>query len=166
MLWLDVIGFMINPLLNKAISPEGTAGKRIEMERSQIKKRMTRENLDRLFPPDRSDYFFEALYGDISEGAYDIQLEFKSYYKDKFELEFHLKQRPDKCMACHLTYGLPEVFERHPIINIKGLTKKLEELFEGTIRCTSWELGYTAEVSNQLHVIPLIVEIEETLSER
>ena len=84
---------------------------------------MTREKLDRLFPPDRSDRFFEALYGDISEGAYDIQLEFKSYSEGKFELEFHLKQRPDKCLACHLTFGLPDVFERHPIINIKGLTK-------------------------------------------
>ena len=122
---------------------------------------MTRESLDRLFPADRSDCFFEALYGDTSEGAYDIQLEFKSYSKGKVELEFHLKQRPDKCMACNLTYGLPEVFERHPIINIKGLTKKLEELFEGMIRCTSWKLGRTAEMSNMLHVIPLIVEIEE-----
>ncbi len=127
---------------------------------------MTRESLDRLFPPDRSDNFFEALYGDISEGAYDIQLVFKSYSKGTLEFAFHLKQRPDKCMACHLTYGLPEVFERHPIINIKGLTKKLEELFEGMIHCTGWELGYTVEISNQLHVIPLIVEIEETHSER
>ena len=126
---------------------------------------MTRESLDRLFPPDRSDRFFEALYGDISEGAYDIQLEFKSYSEGKFELEFHLKQRPDKCMACHLTYGLPEVFERHPIINIKGLRNKLEELFEGTIRCTGWELRNTVEISNQLHVIPLMLEVEETLSE-
>ena len=134
------------------------------MEQSQIKKRMTRKNLDRLFPANRSDRFFEALYGDISEGAYDIQLEFKSYSKGKVELEFHLKQRPDKCMACHLTYGLPEVFERHPIINIKRLTEKLEELFEGMIRCTSWKLGFTAEMSNQLHVIPLIVEIEEASS--
>ncbi len=136
------------------------------MEQSQIKKRMTRKSLDRLFPPDRSDRFFETLYGDISEGAYDIQLEFKSYSEGKFELEFHLKQRPDKCMVCNLTYGLPEVFERHPIINIIGLTKKLEVLFEGMIRCTSWELGYTAELSNRLHVIPLIVEVEEILSER
>jgi len=136
------------------------------MEQRLIKKRMTRESLDRLFPLDRSDYFFEALYGDISEGAYDIQLEFKSFSKDKFELEFHLNQRPDKCMVCSLTYGLPEVFERHPIINIKGLTKKLEELFEGIIRCTSWKLGSTVEMSNTLHVIPLIIEIEETLSER
>jgi hypothetical protein len=106
------------------------------------------------------------LYGDISEGAYDIQLEFKSFSKGKLELEFHLKQRPDKCMACNLTYGLPEVFERHPIINIKGLTEKLEELFEGIIHCTSWELGSTAEMSNKLHIIPLIVEIEETLPDR
>ena len=135
------------------------------MEQGQIKKRIDRESLDRLFPPDRSDFFFEALYGDINEGAYDIQLEFKSYSQGKLELEFHLKQRPDKCMVCNLTYGLPEVFERHPIINIKGLTKKLEELFEGMIRCTSWKLGSTAEMSNTLHVIPLVVEIEETLPE-
>jgi len=135
------------------------------MEQGQIKKRMTRESLDQLFPPDRSDRFFEALYGDISEGAYDIQLAFKSYSEGKLELEFHLKQRPDKCMVCNLTYGLPEVFKRHPIINIKGLTKKLEEMFEGMIRCTIWKLGSTAEMSNKLHVIPLVVEIEEALPE-
>lgn len=126
---------------------------------------MTREILDRLFPPERSDNFFEALYGDISEGAYDIQLEFKSYSKGRFELAFHLKQRPDKCMACHLTYGLPEVFERHPLINIKGLIKKIEELFEGKVRCKSWKLGNTTEISDKLHVIPLTVEIEDIFTE-
>ena len=136
------------------------------MEQSQIQKRMTRESLDRLFPPDRSDLFFDALYGDISEGAYDIQLEFKSYSEGRFEFSFHLKQRPDKCMVCNLTYGLPEVFERHPIINIKGLLKAFEELFEGMIQCTNWTLGNTAEISNQLHVIPLIVEVEEKPLER
>ena len=32
--------------------------------------------LKQLFPKDRSDQFFDALYGDTEEGAYDISLEF------------------------------------------------------------------------------------------
>ena len=36
---------------------------------------LTQEFLDELLPPERSDQFFDALYGDASEGAYDIRLE-------------------------------------------------------------------------------------------
>ena len=32
------------------------------------------DTLRKLFPEDRSDQFFEALYGDVEEGAYDISL--------------------------------------------------------------------------------------------
>ena len=37
----------------------------------------TRDVLKKLFPKNRSDNFFDALYGDPAEGAYDICLEFK-----------------------------------------------------------------------------------------
>lgn len=112
-------------------------------------------NLEELFPKERADQFFEALYGDSSEGAYDIQLIFKGIKDSAIMLEFHLKQRPGKCLACSLTYGLPQVFERHPIINIKGLAKELGDRLGKGIK--GYRLGHTREISNTLHIIPFEV---------
>ncbi len=85
----------------------------------------TKEVLNDLLPPHRSDEFFEALYGDPDEGAYDISLAFKEYDSAGkmllFELQLH--ERPGKCLACNLTYGLPEVFSRHPLINTADIEK-------------------------------------------
>jgi len=75
----------------------------------------TQDVLKKLFPEDRADQFFDALFGDAEEGAYDISLEFKGQSQNKLEFEFHLKQRPGKCLACNLTYGLPQVFSRHGV---------------------------------------------------
>ena len=36
----------------------------------------TSERLAELFPPERTDAFFEALFGGAEEGAYDIRLAF------------------------------------------------------------------------------------------
>jgi hypothetical protein len=112
---------------------------------------------DRLFPADRADRFFDALYGDIEEGAYDIHLAFTGALENKLHFEFQLDQRPGKCLACHLTYGLPDVFTRHPIVNINGLVQKIEGLLHGQSRCTGWELGSTVEISRTRHAIPFIV---------
>jgi hypothetical protein len=120
----------------------------------------TREHLDEIFPSDRADNFFEALYGESSEGAYDISLVFKGMDKNKLLFEFHLKQRPGKCLACNLTYGLPTVFERHPVINLKGLAKSIETLLGGKSTCTGWRVGTTQEKSRQLHVLPISFMIE------
>ena len=78
MLGMDITGFTTTAPLKRRFTSKEPLEQRIEMEQHQINKRMTRESLDQLFPPDRSDRFFEALYGDISEGAYDIVLEFKA----------------------------------------------------------------------------------------
>lgn len=115
----------------------------------------TREVLDEIFPSNRADNFFEALYGDASEGAYDISLEFKGVEKNKLLFEFQLKQRAGKCLACNLTYGLPTVFERHPIINLKGLAKNIENILNGEFSCASWQVGTTQEKSRKLHVLPI-----------
>ena len=121
----------------------------------------TNEILNILFPADRADEFFDALFGDVSEGAYDIGLIYKSHTQNELCFEFHLMQRPGKCLACNLTYGLPKVFSRHSIINIKGLISQIDKLLSNyKIKCTTWKLGSTKEISRQLHVIPLIISIK------
>lgn len=117
----------------------------------------TRERLDMLFPQDRADSFFDAIFGDASEGSYDISLEFKKQTEDRLEFEFHLTQRPGKCLACNLTYGLPTVFSRHPVINVKGIVEEIARLTEGDVQNSRWQLGSTREMSRKLHVIPLTV---------
>ena len=61
----------------------------------------TRETLDKILPPQLSDGFFEAMYGDAAEGAYDIQLTFIGYEPDRKTLEFEIQlhERPGKCLA-------------------------------------------------------------------
>ncbi|WP_022665467.1 hypothetical protein [Desulfospira joergensenii] len=117
----------------------------------------SQESLDRLMPPEKSDAFFEALYGDASEGAYDIRLECISRGANRVVLAFNLTQRPGKCLVCSLTYGLPNVFLRHPLINIKGMIQKIEE---AGVPVKKWQLGNTEEDSKTLHVIPLYLDIE------
>jgi hypothetical protein len=116
--------------------------------------------LKQLFPETRSDQFFDALYGDAEEGAYDIGLEFMGVRKNRLEFMLRLTQRPGKCITCSLTYGLPEVFSRHPIINIKGLVRNIETLLDGKVRCADWQLGPTQEISNTVHAIPLDIFLD------
>lgn len=118
----------------------------------------TQDYLDTLFPLEMSNKFFEALYGDAEDGAYDIRLEFISANEKRIVLAFNLVKRPGKCLVCSLTYGLPNVFSRHPLINIKGMVKKIEE---GTgIRIKSWRMGDTEEQSTALHTIPFYLNLE------
>ena len=116
----------------------------------------TQDYLDTLLPNKISDQFFEALYGDADDGAYDIRLEYLSADDERIILAFNLTQRPGKCLACNLTYGLPSVFLRHPMINIKGMVAKIEE--KG-IKIKSWHLGKTKEKSSALHVVPFFIEL-------
>jgi hypothetical protein len=112
-----------------------------------------------IFPPGRADEFFEALFGDASEGAYDITLVYRGYQpaERKLLFELHLSERPGKCLACNLTYGLPEVFSRHPLLNIKGIADELAALLGKKVR--EWRLGTTESRSKQLHVIPLTIDL-------
>ncbi len=127
------------------------------MDQAELIQIFTQNFLDTLLPAQRSDQFFEALYGDASEGAYDIQLELISANEGRIVLAFNLTQRPGKCMVCNLTYGIPKVFTRHPLINIKGMVQKIEE--KG-IKVKCWRLGDTEENSSELHVIPFFLDIE------
>ncbi len=109
--------------------------------------------LDRIFPPEKTDAFFDALYGGAEDGAYDIRLTCKSADADDIELAFELVRRPGKCLKCSLTYGLPEVFRRHPLLNIAEVATRVAQAagMEGDI---AWELGQVRELGDDLHVIP------------
>ena len=116
--------------------------------------------LEEIFPNDRTDRFFDALYGDASEGAYDIILVYTGETEDQIHFEFQLNQRPGKCLACNLTYGLPDVFKRHPIIDLKGIVGQICDRIGPGRRCKAWVLGRTDERSASIHVLPLTVELE------
>jgi len=120
----------------------------------------TTDILKKLFPEDRADQFFDALYGDAADGAYDIHLEFKEYNQGQLLFELHLKQRPGKCLTCSLTYGLPAVFSRHPVINIKGMVQEIDQLLNGRARCVDWQFDATREVSGELHIIQLSISLQ------
>jgi hypothetical protein len=59
--------------------------------------------------------------------------------------------------VCSLTYGLPNVFTRHPLINIKGMIEKIKA---AGIPVKSWRLGDTEENSASLHIIPLYIDLD------
>ena len=126
------------------------------MNQIGLEKIATQDFLDTLLPPEKSDQFFEALYGDASEGAYDIRLECLSVTQDRVVLAFNLIQRPGKCLVCNLTYGLPSVFQRHPLIDIKGMVGKIEA---AGLKISEWRLGETEENSPSLHLIPLYLDL-------
>jgi hypothetical protein len=113
--------------------------------------------LDGVFPPDRTEKFFDALFGGSEEGAYDITLVCRAQSPTRAELAFELRQRPGKCLACNLTYGLPQVFQRHPVIDVGGLVKSVAEHLGWQQENLQWRIGTTEEISRELHAIPLIL---------
>jgi hypothetical protein len=127
------------------------------MEQSELNQIFTKDYLNTLLPVETSDQFFEALYGDADEGAYDIGLEYISRKGSTIALEFNLTKRPGKCLVCSLTYGLPTVFSRHPLINLNGMVEKIKG--EG-LNIKSWSLGNTEEKTSDLHTIPFYLELE------
>ncbi len=130
------------------------------MDNQRIDNLFTPEVLKKLFPAERSNEFFDALFGDASEGAYDIHLAYRGVNQNSLVLELELHERPGKCLACNLTQGLPTVFSRHPIINVSGLVDDVNKLLSGKATCTDWSLGYTEQRQKDVHVIPLTIQIE------
>ena len=131
------------------------------MQDKNLEEVFTQEALESILPPTLSDQFFDSLYGDADEGAYDISLAYNSYDPGQQVLLFDLKlqERPGKCLACNLTYGLPEVFSRHPLINVDGMVEKIVELLGEEVNCTGWELGRTQTPAAQTHTIPLRIRL-------
>jgi hypothetical protein len=114
------------------------------------------DQMKRIFPESVADRFFDALFGDPDEGAYDIGLVFDKELEDRLLFQFRLTKRPGKCLRCNLTYGLPEVFSRHPAINIQHVVGAIDGLLDGKA-VERWEIGKTREIDESLHLIPLTV---------
>ena len=125
-----------------------------------IEQLLTTEVLQDMFPKERSNDFFEALFGDADEGAFDIELRYRGSNEKQLTMELLLHERPGRCLACNLTQGLPQVFSRHPVINIKGVVEKLDELLGESTSFGEWSLGYTEQPSRSLHVIPINITLQ------
>ena len=113
-------------------------------------KGIDQEKLDAIFPPERTDEFFEALDGDVDEGPYDIRLVCNEIGEDYIALALDLARRPGKCLACNFTHGLPPVFSRHPLINAAGLARDAAAML-GWNGDVEWEFLPTREISDELH---------------
>lgn len=126
-----------------------------------MKELFTDEFLQELFPRGRDDQFFDALYGGAEEGAFDIALAFVSFEQEKGRLilEYRLTERPGKCMACSLTYGLPQVMERHPIIDVQGTVAKIGQRLPDGWVVSSWTLGRTTPHAPKVNSIPLMIQL-------
>ncbi len=129
------------------------------MDTSKIDALFTQETLNQLFPKERTDEFFEALFGDASEGAYDIELAYGGTSGDTLTMELKLHERPGCCLACNLTQGLPQVFSRHPIINVNGIVKDVDKLLGDIASCKEWNLGHTEQRQKEMHIIPINITL-------
>jgi len=130
------------------------------MNSSAIDALFTPETLQQLFPIERSNDFFDALFGDADEGAYDIELVYTGTNGKQLNLELHLHERPGRCLVCSLTQGLPQVFARHPIINVAGMVETIDKMLAGQARCREWSLGRTEQRRKDMHLIPLTIQLE------
>ena len=125
------------------------------MDISAIDSLFTPEILQELFPTDRTNDFFEALFGDADEGAYDIELAYDGVNGDNLTMVLKLHERPGCCLACNLTQGLPQVFSRHPIINVAGIVANVDKILGDNASCKEWSLGYTEQRQKEMHIIPI-----------
>ncbi len=122
----------------------------------------TSETLLKIFPEERTDEFFEALFGDANEGSYDIELAYRDADDKNLTLELLLHERPNCCLACNLTQGLPQVFSRHPVIGVASIVRDIDNLIGDRGTCGEWSLGHTEQRSSSLHVIPIRITIQMT----
>jgi len=129
------------------------------MNTKTIDDLFTPETLQQLFPKERSNDFFEALFGDADEGAYDIELAYAGTNGKSISLELRMHERPGRCLVCSLTQGLPQVFARHPVINVAGLVEDVDKMLAGVASCGEWSLGRTEQRKKNLHIIPLTIQL-------
>lgn len=136
------------------------------LNQEQIKKMMDDAFLASLFPPGRDNEFFDALYGGSEDGAFDIRLVFQGVNeaRDEIILAYKLTERPGKCMACSLTTGLPPVFRRHPMINIKGIAEKVAERIGDGWQLKDCDVGHTTPYAPKVNIIPLFIRVTRTLA--
>ncbi len=130
------------------------------MQTDNLSEILSKEKLQAIFPAERSDEFFDALFGDASEGSYDIELAYGSFTGSELVMELLLHERPGCCLACNLTQGLPQVFSRHPIINVSGVVDEIDTLLGESMSCKEWSIGSTEQRSRSMHVIPVKIAVE------
>ncbi|KPA16928.1 hypothetical protein MHK_002848 [Candidatus Magnetomorum sp. HK-1] len=130
---------------------------------NRLSEIFSKNTLNKIFPPDRTDLFFEALLGDASEGAYDLRLLFQGADKNVLHFAFELQERPGHCLVCSLTYGLPHVFSKHPIINVDGIVNQIKEKIGENIKVTSWSLERTIQQTKNIHIIPLTITLDQPI---
>lgn len=130
------------------------------MTTNTLEELFTSEALLKIFPKEKTNEFFEALFGDADEGSYDIELAFREADSSSLTLELLLHERPNCCLACNLTQGLPQVFSRHPVIGIKSIVAEIDKLLGDRGTCGEWSLGHTEQRSSSLHVIPIRIQTE------
>jgi hypothetical protein len=126
---------------------------------TEFEKIFSSEVLNEIFPSEKSDEFFEALFGDREEGAYDISLKFREKKDNELIFDFSLDQRPGKCLVCSLTYGLPKVFIKHPVININEVVNRIASKIGKSEPNFEWQLGNTISISREKHLIPLHLKL-------
>lgn len=126
----------------------------------EARELFTEEWAKTVFPPERTEAFFDALYAGAEEPAFDIALRFVKEENHEYEFSFDLLAKPDRCLVCHITYGLPHVFSRHPIINIKGIVADIGAALQKSPEEMAWELKATTEESPTLFRIPLVVTVQ------
>ena len=112
----------------------------------------------KMLPPEKTAEFFEALFGDASEGSYDIELIFDGSDEKSLRFNIALHQRPGHCLACNLTQGLPQVFSRHPVLDVAGIVEQVDAILGDKAHTGKWQLGFTQQRSQALHIIPLTIE--------
>ncbi|MFR0875985.1 MAG: hypothetical protein ACLSHC_16430 [Bilophila wadsworthia] len=76
---------------------------------------------------------------------------------DDGELHFTSNSTNAGPLLVNLTYSLPQVFERHPIINLKGLVSDIASRAGWELDDVWWRIGTTESLSSALHRIPLVL---------
>ena len=117
---------------------------------------LTQDYLDTLFPATRTNEFFEALFGDADDGAYDIKLVCNNQNEDTINLHYELHGRVGKCLACNLTSGLPQVFRKHPILAVEKTVNEIAQKNNWTH--ITFDVGNTVQVNDKLHFIPVTIK--------
>jgi len=132
------------------------------MTDQDISQKFSQETLNKIFPPEKTDAFFEAMFGDASEGAYDIRLIFQGINAHILHFAFELTQRPEKCLVCSVTYGLPQVFSKHRIIDTENIVKQIQATI-GNVNVLSWKLQPTLPIEQNMHLVPLHITLDQSM---
>jgi len=81
------------------------------MDTSTIDALFTPETLQQLFPKNRTSDFFEALFGDADEGAYEIELGYGGVNGNSLTMELKTSRTPRMLSRVQLDPGITTGFQ-------------------------------------------------------